>query len=66
VSATGVAQLVRGHWLKKGAVVLDVGTTVVQVNLLSIIKKTPASVKLGYRPRNTNLSLSHCSLLILI
>ncbi|XP_024367781.1 bifunctional protein FolD 2 isoform X2 [Physcomitrium patens] len=30
VSATGVAQLVRGHWLKKGAVVLDVGTSAVQ------------------------------------
>jgi len=29
VSATGVAQLVRGHWLKKGAVVLDVGTSAV-------------------------------------
>lgn len=31
VSATGVAQLVRGHWLKKGAVVLDVGTSAVAV-----------------------------------
>lgn len=30
VSATGVAQLVRGHWLKKGAVVLDVGTSAVE------------------------------------
>lgn len=32
VSATGVAHLVRGHWLKKGAVVLDVGTTAIEVN----------------------------------
>ena len=32
VSATGVAQLVlRGHWLKKGAVVLDVGTSAVDI-----------------------------------
>ena len=35
VSATGVAQLVRGHWLKKGAVVLDVGTSAVEVTPLS-------------------------------
>ena len=32
MSATGVAHLVRGHWLKKGAVVLDVGTSAVEVN----------------------------------
>ena len=32
VSATGVAHLVRGHWLKKGAVVLDVGTSAIEVN----------------------------------
>jgi len=30
VSATGVAHLVRGHWLKKGAVVLDVGTSAIE------------------------------------
>ena len=32
MSATGIAHLVRGHWLKKGAVVLDVGTSAVEVN----------------------------------
>ncbi|KAG6541941.1 hypothetical protein Mapa_016666 [Marchantia paleacea] len=30
VSATGVPQLVRGHWLKPGAIVIDVGTTAIE------------------------------------
>ncbi|KAL2622347.1 hypothetical protein R1flu_002552 [Riccia fluitans] len=30
VSATGVPQLVRGNWLKPGAVVIDVGTTAIE------------------------------------
>lgn len=32
VSATGVPNLVRGSWLKKGSVVLDVGTFPIEVN----------------------------------
>lgn len=32
VTAAGVPNLVRGNWLKPGAVVIDVGTTPVEVN----------------------------------
>jgi 5,10-methylene-tetrahydrofolate dehydrogenase/methenyl tetrahydrofolate cyclohydrolase len=31
ISAAGVANLVRGSWLKQGAVVIDVGTNPVEV-----------------------------------
>lgn len=32
VTAAGVPNLVRGNWLKPGAVVIDIGTTPVEVN----------------------------------
>lgn len=52
VSATGVAQLVRGHWLKKGAVVLDVGTSAVAVcSLLQILKASTLPLALSYVTR---------------
>lgn len=31
IAATGVPNLVRGHWLKPGAVVIDVGTCPIEV-----------------------------------
>lgn len=31
ISAAGVADLVRGSWLKRGAVVIDVGTNPIEV-----------------------------------
>lgn len=31
ISATGVPQLVRGNWVKPGAVVIDVGTSAIEV-----------------------------------
>lgn len=53
VSATGVAQLVRGHWLKNGAVVLDVGTSAVEVfpfpiNMIPHHNSALASFNMGY------------------
>lgn len=36
VSAAGVPNLVRGHWLKPGAVVIDVGTFPIEVNTRAI------------------------------
>lgn len=33
ISAAGVPGLVRGNWLKKGAVVIDVGTNAIEVTL---------------------------------
>lgn len=37
VTAVGVPNLVRGHWLKPGAVVIDVGTYPVEVNIRLIV-----------------------------
>lgn len=37
ISAAGVPNLVRGSWLKPGAIVIDVGTFPVEVNSLTII-----------------------------
>lgn len=37
ISAAGVANLVRGSWLKKGAVVIDVGTNPIEVNEMLFI-----------------------------
>lgn len=35
IAAAGVANLVRGSWLKPGAVVLDVGTCPVDVSVVN-------------------------------
>jgi 5,10-methylene-tetrahydrofolate dehydrogenase/methenyl tetrahydrofolate cyclohydrolase len=32
IAAAGVAQLVRGDWIKPGAVIIDVGTNAVEVS----------------------------------
>ena len=37
VTAVGVPNLVRRHWLKPGAVVIDVGTYPVEVNVLRLM-----------------------------
>lgn len=37
ISAAGVPNLVRGSWLKPGAIVIDVGTFPVEVNNLTMI-----------------------------
>lgn len=37
ISAAGVANLVRGSWLKKGAVVIDVGTNPIEVKEMLFI-----------------------------
>lgn len=37
ISAAGVANLVRGSWLKQGAVVIDVGTNPVEVKAAEFI-----------------------------
>ena len=34
ISAAGVANLVRGSWLKQGAVVIDVGTNPIEVTII--------------------------------
>jgi 5,10-methylene-tetrahydrofolate dehydrogenase/methenyl tetrahydrofolate cyclohydrolase len=37
ISAAGVANLVRGSWLKEGAVVIDVGTNPIEVKMVVVI-----------------------------
>lgn len=37
ISAAGVAKLVRGSWLKKGTIVIDVGTNPTEVKNCSLV-----------------------------
>lgn len=39
ISAAGVVNLVRGHWLKPGAIVIDVGTNPVEVKTRKALRK---------------------------
>ena len=54
VSAIGVANIVRGDWLKPGAVVLDVGINPVEVTTVSI-QLTHGYVKCGRRETLANM-----------
>lgn len=46
VSATGVPQLVRGDWLKPGAIVIDVGTTAIEVSFFWFLSVSVVQVPL--------------------